>query len=320
MALLAATPSSLHRVPDPDSQDATSRPAPVVLDRGVRTVRASSDAAYAATGDGLFVSEDGGETWTRTALDADVHSVTADGRLAGTRPLGVYRRVDGDWHRLGGLDDLADHAGWPTPSFRDEAWARSLASDGDRVLVGVEVGGLAVRDLDGTWRSTGPTEPDPDGHQRRDDVHHVAVRRADEWLLATGAGVFRTTNAGADWTRLDTGERRYAREVGLADGHAWVGVNDSPPRWRPPDAAVYLSLRGDARTGDGQQDGLQRLEYPGEPTRFLLSWADGDGARYAGANDGTILRFGDGGVTVTARVPVEEEAATAYGVLSLAVV
>jgi hypothetical protein len=313
MALLVATPDALHRVGvDTESGAQTATDPGRVLDCGVRQVHAGSGVTYAATESGILESTDSGQTWTDAGLPADdVHSVAVtDGVLAGTRPLAIYRRSGDAWTELDGLRALADREGWPTPAFRDEAWARSVAVDEvGRVLVGVEVGGLAVRDLDGSWRATGPVEADPDEHQRCDDVHQVAVRGADEWLLATGDGVHRTTDAGGTWTRLDTGPRRYAREL-LAGDRLWVGVNDSPPRWQPPDAAIFR----------GTPDALGRVDYPGASGRFVVSWTRDEGAVFAGTNDGAVLRFADGECGVVADLPVSEHAATAYGVRSLAVV
>ncbi|WP_232686196.1 hypothetical protein [Halobacterium zhouii] len=303
MLLLAATPDGLYRV---DLDNETQ-----VLDADVRAVRVAEGTAYAVTSDGLLESTDAGKTWRHCALPmSDVHSVEpGENLLAGVRPLTVYRRTDG-WTTLEGLCDLASREGWPTPSFRDDAWARTLATDGDRVLVGVEVGGLAVRDEDGTWRSAGPAEENPQAAQRRDDVHHVAVRSRGEWVLGTGDGAFYTTDAGETWTRLDTGTRRYCRETCSVGERLYVGVNASPPRWNPPDAAVYAGPPGD----------LRRVRYPGGRERFVVSWASDGDIVYAGANDGTILRFDGRNSETVASVPVSEVARTAYGVRSLAVV
>lgn len=305
MSLLAATQVALYRV-----SDGVER----VLDTGVRDVAVRDETAYAATGDGLYESGDGGRTWDRVEAPAtDLHSVAvtvAGSVVVGSRPVAVHRRAGESWTTLDGLRELADREEWPSPSFREEAWARSLATDGDRLLVGVEVGGLAVRDPGGDWRSAGPSEPDRDAVQRRDDVHDVAVRSRREWLLATGAGVYRTTDAGESWTRLETGRRRYCREVALGEEQVFAAVNDSPPRWRPPDAALYV----------GEPGALERRSYPGEPERFPVSWAVDGATRYAGTNDGTVLRFENGSGERVAVVPVGDDAATAYGVRSLVAV
>lgn len=302
MPLLAATPDSLYRV----ARDGSTTH---VLSTSVQQVRVEGDTAYAATADGLLVSEDDGETWQQHGLEGtNVRSVTADG-LAGTRPLGVFERDSaGDWRELDGLTALASRQGWPTASFRDEAWARSLARDGERLLVGVEVGGLALRDGAGRWHSVGPTESDPDATSRCDDVHHVAVRDRDEWLLATGGGVHWTTDAGSTWTELDTGDRAYARELCCVDGDVYVAANASPPRWRPPDAAAWA----------GPPEDLERRSYPGGPGRFLLSWTASTDGVYAGANDGAVLRFDAAGADVVASVPVGDGARSASGVRSVA--
>lgn len=304
MSVLAATQGGLYRITD--SVECT-------LDGQGRQVTASGDTAYAATGDGLYSSGDAGRSWQRVDAPADdLYSVTVtdDGLLVGSRPLAVHRRSDGEWTELTGLCDLGDREKWPTPSFRDEAWARSLAVDGGHLLVGVEVGGLGVRDPDGAWRSVGPLESDPEATQRRDDVHHVAAHSPGEWVLATGAGSYRTTDAGESWSRLDTGARRYTRAVRLHDGRLFAGVNDSPPRWTPPDAALYAGPPGE----------LERVPYPGESERFVISWASDGDALYAGANDGAIVRLTDTEVRKVASVPVADDARTAYGVRSLAVV
>lgn len=303
MTVLAATHRGLYRVTDGVER---------TLDAQVREVTVDGDDVFAATDDGLHSSTDCGRSWQRVDSPTDdVHSVavTGDGLFAGARPLGAYRRSGGEWTELTGLRDLADREGWPTPSFRDEAWARSLAVAGDRLLVAVEVGGLAVRDADGTWRSVGLSESDPTIGQRRDDVHQVAVQAPDEWVLATGDGVYRTTDRGESWARLDTGVRRYTRAVRFHDGRLFAGVNDSPPRWLPPDAAVYA----------GRPEALGSLAYPGEPERFVISWGTDGDVLYAGANDGAVLRVTDEDVQTVASVPVTEDAETAYGVRSLAV-
>jgi len=129
-------------------------------------------------------------------------------------------------------------------------------------------------------------------------------------VLATGGGVYWTTTAGESWTRLDTGGRRYARAVHLHDGELLVGVNDSPPRWNPPNAALYA----------GPPDDLQPVAYPGGPERFVISVARSGDRLYAGANDGAVLRLDDRAVTQVASVPVDETTSEAYGVRSLAVV
>lgn len=303
MTILAATPDGLYRLTDGAAPER-------VLSVATRQVASVEDTVYAATASGLRVSRDTGRTWADAGLDGrDVQSIDGSA-VAGTRPLAVYERRDGDWEADDGLRALAERAGWPTPSFREEAWARSVARDGGRLLVGVEVGGLALRGPDGRWRRVGPSEPDPAATQRCDDVHHVAVRARGEWLIATGDGIYRTTDAGATWTRLETSERTYARHLLCRDGQVYVAANDSPPRWDPPHAAAWV----------GTPDDRSRLPYPGAPERFLVSWAAGRDGVYAGANDGTVLRFDGRDAAKIGSVPVEDGTRSAYGVQSLAVV
>jgi hypothetical protein len=308
VTLLAATPDALFRVSEHDG-DPDDAVVERTLPAGVRQVRAAGGIAYAATGSGVLESCDGGRTWTDGGLPAeDIHSVAVadDGVLAGTAPLAVYRLTEGTWTELDGLPALSADEGWPSGAHADEATARSLAVDGDRILVGVEVGGLAVRDADGPWRAAGPSEDDPGASQRRDDVHHVAVRGDGDWVVATGDGVYHTTDAGRSWARLETANRRYSRELLVDD--LWLATNASPPRWRPPDAAVDR----------GRPGALSPVHYPGAPERFVVSWTRHDGAVYAGANDGAILRHAGGEWTTLATVPVSEHAETAFGVRSLA--
>jgi len=308
VTLLAGTPDALRHVSEHDG-DPEDVVVERVLEADVRQVRAGGGIAYAATGSGVLESRDGGRTWTDAGLPTDdAHSVAVagDGVLAGTRPLAVSRLADGSWTELDGLRALSSEEGWPSAAHADAAAARSLATDGDRVLVGVEVGGLAVRDPDGSWRAAGPGEADPEATRRRDDVHHVGIRGRGDWVLATGDGVLHTSDAGRSWTRLDTGDRRYARELLVDD--LWLAVNASPPRWRPPDAAVHR----------GRPGALSRTSPPGAPERFVVSWTRHDGAVYAGANDGALLRYAGGEWTTVATVPVSEGAETAFGVRSLA--
>lgn len=312
MTLLAGTWDGVYRANGPRFDAAEQ-----VLDCGrVLRVRRfdAFDGVFAATKSGLYRSTDGGDSWTNLDVPREeVYSVVGspDGErlYAGTHPAHLYvSESEGEddqssrsWRELESFQDLPSREEWFTPRHRNEAHIRSLGAHPDapdRVIAGVEVGGVHVSDDRGeTWEerksgvsaSEGSSELRSDGVH--DDVHHVLVRGPDHYVASCGGGLYRTEDAGHNWTRLDENfDQRYFREAFAHDGVLYAAAaRSSPGTWRGERGA-------DAALFESQDDGdtFDVMDYPGRPEEVVLSWAVGDGTVVAGTNDGGVVLRDDG--------------------------
>ena len=296
MNLLAGTQKGVYRGP-PGAFDEAVR----VLDSDrVMRLRTFGPRTYAATRSGLYRSLDSGDSWTRIETPhPEVYAVLEyplEERLyAGTHPAHLYVSTDAGetWTELEGLQALPSRSEWHTPRHRNEAHVRGLRAAGeDRLVAGIEVGGVHVSDDGGeTW-----TERRSGLH---DDVHHILVD-GDHWFASTGDGLYRSGDEGRTWRRLDRDlEGRYFRETHCHDGRLFAAATAGPPpTWDGPrgaDAALYES-RGDGATP-------RPVEYAGGPGEFVLSWATAGGNIYAGTTAGQVLRRTDDGWLGVGGVP-----------------
>ncbi|PSQ53223.1 glycosyl hydrolase [Halobacteriales archaeon SW_8_65_20] len=340
MSLFLGTRSGVYRTATPHAEDVTHVLDSGNTPR-VRTVPAV-DGVFAASASGLYRSTDDGQTWDRLAVPREeVYSVVAgpDGErlYAGTHPAHLYVSSDGGetWTELDGFQELPSRDEWHTPRHRNEAHVRGLGvapEISDRVIAGVEVGGVHVSDDRGeTWaercggssasgtsggspregRSDGVSASEASGGSSRekrsdgvhDDVHHVLVLGADEYIASTGDGLYRTRDAGRSWTRLDTGiDHRYFREAFALDGRLYAAAAHGPPgTWSGTNGANAVLLES---VDDGET--WERVSYPGGPEEVVLGWTEFDERVVAGTNDGSLIRRGaDGTWTETGAVPAE---------------
>jgi photosystem II stability/assembly factor-like uncharacterized protein len=309
MALLMGTDHGLYRADElPFEAGAAER----VLDCGrVSLVREfeHAEGVFVAAADGAYRSRDGGESFERLGVptgdrywvdgDAVVWSLlaTREGALyAGTTEPALYRSLDDgeSWHELRGFRELDSLVHWESPEDPDSPRPRSLESvpgKPGRIVAGIEVGGVHVSDDGGeTWTDR------RDGIE--DDVHHVLPLTADCWLVATGyfdlelekvgletglghatgwGGLYRTTDAGASWKRLDPGnDFAYIRRVFTHDGTVFFsGAEGAPPAWARDEHEAHLF----ESTDFGRS--FERVPYPGEPHEVIEDWIVDD--------DGTVL-------------------------------
>lgn len=302
MTVLIGTADGVYRAPGVPFDDAER-----VLDCGaVAQVRAfdAVDGAFAATRAGLYRSTDGGESWDRLDLphDAAWSVLATDDRTlyAGTAPAHLYRSDDGGrtWGEVTSLQDQPSRAAWTSP-VDDDARLRTLGAHPGApglLIAGVESGRLHVSDDGGaTWAEHGDPIPD--------DVHHVLVRGPGEFVVSTGylgldgrapGGLYRTTDAGASWTRLDAAvDRSYFREAVEAGGRLFAAAaRGSPGTWADGDADAALYESDD----DGET--LESVPYPGGPEEVVIAWAVSGGTVLAGTAAGpagSVLRRGDDG-------------------------
>lgn len=303
MPLLIATNDGVYRASSPQFEDVTR-----VLDPG-RTMRvrtfpesAEPDAVFACTKTGLYRSRDGGTSWTdlnvpREEVYAVLRSPDGNRLYAGTHPAHCYVSEDAGetWRELTGLQELPSREDWYTPRHRDEAHVRSLGAhpaEPDRVVAGVEVGGVHVSDDRGErWQER--------KNGLHDDVHHVLVRNPDTYVASCGDGLYRTADAGRSWTRLDEGlSRRYFREATVHEGRLYAAAaRSSPGTWSGDggaDAALYVSDDG---------EGFTSVAYPGGPAAVILAWASDGDPLVAGTNEGRVLVNTDTEWKTGGRVP-----------------
>ncbi len=207
------------------------------------------ERVYVGTFDeGLFVSDDRGETWrtpehppAETRVLSVVVSPAADHAYAGTEPSNLYRSEDHgrSWERLPTLRELPSEPNW---SFPPRPWThhvRTIAPhpvDPDRLAVGIELGGV-MRTADGgaSWADHNP--------QAHSDAHALLTHRdrPDRLYEIAGQGIAVSEDRGESWQR---------REGGLDRRYAWAGTVDpaQPDRWY---AAVSRSPFAAHGAGDG---------------------------------------------------------------------
>jgi photosystem II stability/assembly factor-like uncharacterized protein len=252
---------------------------------------------YLGSEQGLYVSTDGADNWTR--LDAPLTGLQVwsilllpgrpDTILVGTCPSGVFRSEDAG----------ATWAEAQTQMVKDcprilHARVTALAGEPGVVWAGVEIDGLH-RSLDGgrTWRPLGA------GLSSR-DIHALAVvpgrGGAPRRLLATTNNDLNVSeDDGETWRPLDVGRAlpwAYCRGLAQKAGAPEVlllGNGDGPPGW----GGVV------ARSVDGGRT-WQEAQMPGRANStvwcFGVHPADAE-LVYAASVSGQVYRSSDGGAS-----------------------
>ena len=271
---------------------------------------------FAATADGLSHSSDG-QRWTDLGVPEEtVYAVGAsiDGErlYAGTRPAAIYRTEwddaaaadDGDvaWTECDGFQDLPSRDEWRLPRHENLAQVRDVTADPageDRIVAGVEVGGVHLSEDDGdTWAERA------DGVH--DDVHELCVVGPDSYVAATGFGLYRTHDAGHSWTRLDGDvPQRYFRSAFALDGTVYAGANmANSSTWDDGDADPGCYRVHD----DGRLDPLALPDEAGTVTG--MGAADGD--LVLATHRGHVFVQRDGAVSDVGRFPTPADTTGRY--------
>lgn len=305
--LYAGSDDGVYQVPTESDETATR----VLEAERVYRLRqfAEVDGLFAASQSGLYHTADGSD-WRRLNVPEDgVYSVVAspsgETLYAGTRPAHVYEADIGDglpsdgaeWQALAGFEELREITDWGLPRHDGVAQVRSLCTHPDapeRIVAGLEVGGVFLSDDRGAnWRGRhveGFDVPHPD------DVHHLSLGDSDGFVSATGSGLFQSTDAGQNWTRLDEGlSQTYFREAFVHEGVVYAGGAHGPsPTWdEDTDHVLFESHDGDT---------AQSVESP-VPEELAIGWCVTDGDVTAATHRGTILQRVDGTYRRVASVP-----------------
>lgn len=253
------------------------------------------EGLFAAAKTGLYYSANGIDWSDLRVPEETVWAVTVsptgENIYAGTSPTHVYVSSlpgdgissphDLDWHELDGFRQLPSRDEWGVPRHNNVARLRDLCIHPDspnRIVAGVEPGGVHVSTDGGeTW------EERKDGVH--DDIHSIHVVDDGEYVAATGVGLYRTTNAGRSWTRLDGSvEQRYFRTVYQYDGILYTSAARVPPsnHWETADAEPALF-----KCCDGTS--FERIDSPC-PDEVVVGWTTVDDTLVGATHRGTILR------------------------------
>ncbi len=179
----------------------------------VSAVTAADDGTlYAAThGFGPARSDDGGLTWT-WVLDGidhlDLWSARA-GKLQGRDVVGVgalpahlyiSENRGGSWRELKALRNAPTVGKWCFPPPPRIGHVKDIVFDGDRLLVGIEIGALLASTDFGQSFTELEVDPDP----VECDIHRVLVHpaRPDRIIVANGiVGVMSSDDGGKTWRK-----------------------------------------------------------------------------------------------------------------------
>ncbi|HEU5213230.1 MAG TPA: hypothetical protein VFU10_10715 [Gaiellaceae bacterium] len=263
---------------------------------GVAAVVAEGERVLLGTrGNGAHLSLDGGNSWQRPELpEDDVLSVAispADGALyAGTEPSRLFVSRDGQrWEELEALQDIPSRPTWsfpPRPWTHHVRWIAPDPHRAERLLVGIELGGLMYSD-DG-----GATFSDHRPGAKR-DTHTVAWHPEREGFAyqAAGDGAAVSHHGGLTWQAADRGRDLpycWALAPDPANPESWYVSAASGPRAAHSGASAHGRLyRWD--------DAWKSLPLPGESMPYALAALDG--ALIAGTSDGRVLQSRDKGET-----------------------
>jgi photosystem II stability/assembly factor-like uncharacterized protein len=251
-SLLVCTGDALVRV---DRSDGSWGASALLEETPARCVAAGHGRLLVGGKDGALLSTDGGLSWRRGELpESDVFSVAigGDGTLfAGTEPSRLFRSGDGEkWEELAALQEIPSREQWSYPPRPWTSHVRWIAPDPhrpERILVGIELGGLMYSDDGGESF----TDHRPEAER---DVHALA------WHPRVEGRAYESGGGGAAWSR-DGGWTWEPAESGRAHRYCWALAVDpeDPDRWYV--SAAYGPRQ--AHGGGPARAGLYRRERDG---------------------------------------------------------
>ncbi|MBC8242150.1 MAG: hypothetical protein ISR50_00705 [Alphaproteobacteria bacterium] len=271
MKILAGTSKGVFSIEGEDARQ-------VLESRGVRDLVTYDDRVFAGTGAGVYVSDDGGGSWSLAGMeDREVWQIRSAGNgvlYAGTQPAGLFRSDDrgATWHEITAFAQVPEAAEWGIPVDPPlPGRARAIVIDRDdprRIWVGVEVGGImSTEDGGETWQLNLPGE-NPDlhmmcAHPENPETLYASTGygRKDSVaeMVEGNAGVFRSDDHGASWQYAWKGiTPRYSRPMCIDPRAPYCLTVASAP-------TAFSSFKDDG----GAQAALLRSNDGGETWRSL---------------------------------------------------
>ena len=191
-----------------------------LADKNVTSVIAREAVILAGTTDGVYRSDDGGQTFQEASEGLSLrhvrwmafHPDLSDHEFAGTEPAAIFVSHDGamSWRSCPEVTELRDRFKWSLPYSPEAGCVRGFAFQGNRGFAAVEVGGVLRSDDSGeTWRLVEGSDGHPDLEGPPEplvypDVHSVGIHAwsRDVVYAATGGGLYRTSDGGKQWALL----------------------------------------------------------------------------------------------------------------------
>jgi photosystem II stability/assembly factor-like uncharacterized protein len=186
--------------------------------------------AYCGTSDnGLYKTDDNGQTWEKTSLKASNSSIMSlsvspiekgqDGFnkiFVGMEPSIIYSSIDGGhtWEKIDEFNKLPSHSTWsfpPRPTTHHVRWIEPDVNRKEYLFVAIEAGAL-IKSFDGgkTWIDRILNSP-YDTHELR--THRKSPKRL---YSAAGDGYFESQDYGVSWKNLDEGLGEHTYLLGIA--------------------------------------------------------------------------------------------------------
>jgi photosystem II stability/assembly factor-like uncharacterized protein len=241
-----------------------------LIDQPITSVIVSQGAVIAGTRNGIYRSDDLGQSWHQTSEGLTVkhirwlayHPDIPGHEFAGTEPAAIFLSKDGGqtWQERLEVADLRREFGWSLPYSPEAGCVRGFAFHGQRGYAAVEVGGVLVSDDGGeTWGQVEGSRGRPTLSPGRDfvhsDVHSIVVHPTSPGLVVapTGGGLYRSSDGGITWEHIYPA--CYCRAVWLDPlnpDHMVLGPADGVDR----NGRIERTMDG-GRTWLPASDGLQ---------------------------------------------------------------
>jgi photosystem II stability/assembly factor-like uncharacterized protein len=270
--------------------------------------------AYCGTfGNGLWKTDDGGQTWNSIGKDVIAnpyimsvsvspldHGNKFNKVYVGTEPSALYISNDGgeSWERMSAINNLPSSASWsfpPRPWTHHVRWIEPDANKLDYVFVAIEAGALVQsHDCGRTWIDRVEQGPY--------DTHTLATHRMAPKRLysSAGDGYFESFDYGESWKRPTAGLRHhylYGLAIDSDDPNTViVSASIGPGKaYYTDDAESFVYRRSDdEEKWEAVSKGLPK---PGGTTITILASNPKDEGEFYAVNNHGIFVSNDSGVS-----------------------